>query len=107
MDRVWPLVRSPSTPLSLKGEIRNVRLEQIRSDLDGRLQKTQIGGGQSQDPGSGRARSGGPLRQRVIAKKQEEFRDLMNALAALADSYAHLPPDRLQAFATHATFTKG
>jgi hypothetical protein len=96
------------TELSLKGETRNVRLEQVRYDLDGRLQKTQIGGGgQPQDPGSGRARSGGPLRQRVIAKKQEEFRDLMNDLAALAESYAHLPPDRLQAFATHATFTKG
>jgi hypothetical protein len=93
------------TELSLKGETRNVRLEQVRYDLAGRLQKTLIGG-QSQDSGSGRTRSEGPLRQRVIAKKQEDFRDLMNDLAALADSYAHLPPDRIQAFATHATFTK-
>lgn len=97
------------TELRLKGETRNVRLEQIRYDIDGRLQKTQIGGssGESQDSAAGRGRSGGPLRQRVVAKKKEEFKDLMTDLAALAESYAHLPPDRLQAFATHATFSKG
>jgi hypothetical protein len=33
------------TELRLKGEPRNVRLEQVRYDLDGRLQKAQIGGG--------------------------------------------------------------
>jgi hypothetical protein len=31
----------------------------------------------------------------------------MNDLATLAGSYAHLPPDRLQAFATGASITKG
>jgi hypothetical protein len=63
------------TELTLKGETRSVRLEQVRYDLDGRLQKTQIGRtpGQSQGAGSGRGRSAGPLRQRVIAEKQEEF----------------------------------
>ena len=97
------------TELKLNGESRHVRLEQVRYDLDGRLQRTQIGGGAggSQDPGVGRGRSGGPLRQRVVAKKQDEFKELMNDLAGLAASYAHLPPDRLQAFASRATITKG
>jgi hypothetical protein len=96
------------TELKLKGESRHVRLEQVRYDLDGRLQKTQIGGGlQSQETRGGRGRSGGPIRQRVNAKKQEEFSDLMNDLATLAASYTHLPPDRLQAFGARATISKG
>jgi hypothetical protein len=97
------------TELKLKGESRNVRLEQVRYDIDRQLQKTPIGGGpaESQDSRGGRGRAGGPVRQRAIAKKQEEFEELMNNLAALVGSYAHLPPDRLQAFVNRAGISSG
>jgi hypothetical protein len=97
------------TELKLKGESKNVRLELVRYDIDGQPQKTPIGGGpgESQDSRGGRARSGGPVRQRAVAKKQDEFKQLMNDLAALVGSYTHLPPDRLQAFVNRASISRG
>jgi hypothetical protein len=95
------------TELTLKGEVMNVRLEQVRFDFDGRLQKTQIGGGSAAASESHVGRRGGPVRQRVVARKQDEFKELMNDLATLAGSYAHLSPDTLEAFAARATITKG
>lgn len=92
------------TELKLEGEVVNVRLEQIRYDFDGRLQKTQIGGSTASAESGGR---GGPLRKRVVARKKDEFQDLMGDLAALAGSYAQLPPDALRAFAARATITMG
>ena len=96
------------TELRLNGESKNVRLEQVRYGFDGQLQKTQIGGAGDSDAGRGeRGRAGGPIRQRVIARKKEEFQELMNDLAMLAGSYAHLSPSQLQTFGKQATFSKG
>lgn len=91
------------TELKLEGEIVNVRLEQVRYDFDGRLQKTQIGGSTASTESGGR---GGPLRKRVVAKKKEEFQNLMSDVAALAGSYAHLPADTLRTFFARATITR-
>jgi hypothetical protein len=97
------------TELKLKDEVRNVRLEQVRYDFAGQLQKTPIGGGmaESSATGSGPSRGRGPLRQAVVAKKQEEFKELMTELGALAGSYAHLSPEVLKTFAARATVGKG
>jgi hypothetical protein len=96
------------TELSLKGEVKFVTLEQVRHDLDGRRQKTRIGG--SPDPSEERfdplAPRVGPVRRIVAAKKKEEFKDLMRDLAALAESYAHPPLETLHAFARQAARTK-
>ncbi len=93
------------TELKLEGEIVNVRLEQVRYDFDGRQQKTQIGGSTPSSEAGGR-RAGGPIRNRVVAKKKEEFKELMGDLATLAGSYAQLPPETLKTFAARATITK-
>lgn len=97
------------TELKVEGETKQVRLEQVRYDLDGQLQKTVIGGGAAaaeparpDPPGPA-----GGLRKRVVARKQAEFKDMLGDLAALAESYAHVPPERLKAFAARATITKG
>jgi hypothetical protein len=96
------------TELSLKGGVKFVTLEQVRHDLDGRRQKTRIGG--SPEPSEDRfdplAPRVGPVRRIVAAKKKEEFKDLMQDLAALAESYAHPPLETLHAFARQAARTK-
>ena len=44
----------------------------------------------------------------AVAAQQKEFVDAQQAnRAALAESYAHVPPERLKAFAARATITKG
>lgn len=97
------------TDVLVDGTSRQVRLEQVRYDFDGRLQKTTIGGGQTSPESSRPGPPGRPgeVRKRVIAKKKDGFRDLLANLAELADAYAHLPPDRVQAFAAGATTTQG
>jgi hypothetical protein len=96
------------TELSLKGEVKSVTLEQVRYDLDGRRQKTRIGG--SSEPAADRfdplARPDGPVRRIVAAKKKAEFEDLMHDLSALAGSYAHPSLETLHAFARQAERTK-
>jgi hypothetical protein len=99
------------TELSLKGEVKSVTLEQVRYDLDGRRQKTRIGG--SAEPSAASAARfdplappSGPVRRIVAAKKKAEFEDLMHDLSALAESYAHPSLETLHAFARQAARTK-
>ncbi|HSO74072.1 MAG TPA: hypothetical protein VLU47_04480, partial [Blastocatellia bacterium] len=91
------------TELKLKGESKSVKLEQVRYDANGQLQKTPIdtGAPQTQQP------SGGRLKQRVVAKKKEEFGELIKGLAGLVNSYAHMPQDKMQAFTQNAAFKPG
>jgi hypothetical protein len=91
------------TELTLKGESKHVRLEQVRYDFDGNLQKTLIGGSPAQPEHSARGRLGGPIRELVGARKKEAFKDLMEDLATLAASYANLSQSSLQLFARQAT----
>jgi hypothetical protein len=96
------------TELKLKGETKNVKLEQVRFDLDSRLQKTQIGGsGDNQSPARPALHPlGGVIKRRLATKKTERFKDLMEELDTLAAAYAHLSRDQLRAFAAGATVTK-
>ena len=97
------------TELAVSGEVKQVRLEQVRFDIDGRLQKTVIGGSAaSAEPArQGPPGPAGALRKRVVARKTEEFKGMLGDLAALAESYAHVPPDRMKAFAARAAIAKG
>lgn len=97
------------TELRLKGETKNVALELVRYDIDGRLQKTKIGG-EAAERREGLSLPPGPatmIRDRIAAKKKGDFEDLLHELAALAASYADLSPDRLQDFAARATMSQG
>jgi hypothetical protein len=97
------------TEIKVKGESKKVKLEQVRYDVDGKLQKTPLGGtsdaAPAQQPSGGRR--GGRLKERVVENKKEEFGKEMQDLGALVTSYAHMPPDKTQAFAKSATVTKG
>lgn len=97
------------TTLSLKGETKKVKLDQVQYDAAGQLQKTSL-----QDPGqpaaaeqqpSGGGRRGGRLKQHIVEKKKEEFADLLQDLVKLVTSYAHIPPERMQAFLQGAQFS--
>ena len=93
------------TELKLKGESKNVKLEQVRYDLNGTLQKTALTQPPpAAPPPSGR---GGRLKKKMIQTKKEEFAEMMQGLGQLAGSYGHLPPDKLQAFKASATTARG
>ena len=99
------------TELKLKGESKNVNLEQVRYDIDGKLQKTAIGAPPQEQPKERSSRRGRRGRERVkekiIENKKEEFAELMQGLAQLAGSYAHMPPEGLQKFAQNAGIGQG
>jgi len=98
------------TELKLKGESKNVKLEQLRYDMDGKLQKTPLGGPPQAAPApqqGGRGGRGGRLKEKVIENKKEEFGDMMQGLCQLVASYGQLPPDKMQAFAANATKGRG
>jgi hypothetical protein len=95
--------------LQLKGETKKVTLSQMSHDMYGNEQKTLLSEQPSADssqqqPSGGR---GGRLKQRVVAKKTGEFKDMMNEIAALVKSYTELPPQQLQASLKQAAFSPG
>jgi hypothetical protein len=100
------------TEIKLKGESKNVKVEQVRYDVNGKLQKTPIGGpppaaaAPAAAPATG-GRGGGRVKNKVIENKKEEFGEMMQGLAQLVASYGHLPPEKMQAFAAGATKGKG
>jgi hypothetical protein len=73
------------TQLSLKGEVKNTKLNSCRYGPDGKVQKTPIG-----DPPPPPEKKRG-LRGKVIEKKKEEMKDELEAATALVHQY--LPPD--------------
>ncbi len=98
------------TEIRLKGESKNVKLEQVRYDLDGNLQKTEIGGTgeqQQQESASGRRRRGGRVKERIVKKKTAELTEEMQTLGALVASYGQLSAEEMQAFAASATVGEG
>ena len=95
------------TEIKLKGESKNVKLEQVRYNSDGKLQKTPIGGAPSAAPAPQQGGRGGRIKKKVIENKKEEFGEMMQGLGQLVASYGQLPPDKLQAFAANATKGRG
>jgi hypothetical protein len=82
----WQEVES----ISLKGEVKKTTTYQVVVGPDGKDQKTEIGGSAAAAP------SGGRFKQRIIAKKKEEYQEYGEQMAALAKQYAHPDPQLLQ-----------
>jgi len=98
------------TEIKLKGESKNVKLEQVRYDANGKLEKTPIGAPPAAAPPSApgaRGSRGDRLKAKVIENKKEEFGETMQGLGQLVASYGQLPPDKLQAFKANATTGRG
>ena len=90
--------------LQVKGETKKTTLNQMNYDMNGNLQKTLL----SEDPPPGASQpTGGRLKQRIVAKKTEEFKDMMDDIAALVKSYTEIPHDQLQSALKNAAFSQG
>jgi len=87
------------TEIRKDGETKRVEVASMRYDENGQLQKTIIGSTPEPDlPKFG-------LRRRIAKNRLEDFREKIASLAALAKSYADLPPDRKQQFMAMASIT--
>lgn len=76
--------------ISIKGEVKKEQLYEVQIGPDGKPQKTEL---ESSASGGG---GGGPLKKHIVKKKKEEFEDYAHEIAALAQSYTHPDPERLQ-----------
>jgi len=99
------------TELKLKGESKNVKLEQVRYDIDGKLQKTNIDAPATEQAEQQKGRRGrrgqGRVKDKIVEKKKGEFAELMQGLGQLASSYAHMSPEAMQKFAQNAGIGQG
>jgi hypothetical protein len=95
--------------LQLKGETKKILLNQVRYDVEGKQQKTPLNAGEQQQPAAQppAGRRGGRVKAKIIENKKEEFKEMMEGLAALVTSYAHIPPDKLKAALSQAKVTPG
>lgn len=96
--------------LQLKGETKKVTLNQITHDINGNELKTQLSedppeGSSPPDSGGGGRR--GRLKQKVVAKKTGEFKDMMHDIVTLVKSYTELPHEQMQAALKQAAFSPG
>jgi hypothetical protein len=73
--------------ISLKGEQKKQEHFQVRLGPDGKPQKTSLDA-----PAPPAAPSGGRLKQHVVEKKKEEYKDYADQIRALIQQY--LPPDK-------------
>jgi hypothetical protein len=91
------------TELLLKGESKSVKVESVHYNSAGQQEKTEVESTpqQQQDQGGGR------LKKHMIEKKKAEFKELMEGLGQLAQSYAHLSSEQIQALAQSATISQG
>src|SRR5258708_2407428 len=89
--------------LQLKGETKKITLTQMNYDMNGNLQKTLL----SEQPPADAQPSGGRIKQRIVAKKTGEFKDMMEEIAALVKSYWELPHKQLQASLKQGVFSAG
>jgi hypothetical protein len=89
--------------VSIKGDVKKQTVYQVRIGQDGKQQKTQISP-QQQSSNGGRERG---LRGRIKEKKIGEFEQYAKQVAALAQSYAHLDPQRLQQLFQQGNITLG
>src|SRR3990172_4073731 len=79
------------TELSVKGEVKNTKIESCKYGPDGKVQKTEL----SEPPPPPQQQRG--LRGAIVAKKTGEMKEELEASAALVQSYVPPAPEKLQA----------
>jgi hypothetical protein len=76
--------------ISLKGEVKKTVSYQVSVGPDGQQQKIELGSTSAPPP------SGGRLKQRIVAKKTNEFQQYGQDVAGLVKQYAPPDPQLLQ-----------
>jgi hypothetical protein len=79
-----------NTQLSLKGEVKNTKIEQCRYAPDGSVQKTQLSAPPEQKKKRG-------IKGKIVEKKTGEMKDYMERAIALIERYMPPSPDKMQA----------
>lgn len=87
------------TELSLKGEVKNTKIESCQYGPDGKVHKTEL----SEPPAPQEKKRG--LKGKIIAKKTGEMKEELQASAALAHSYVPPAAEKLQAAITAGKVT--
>lgn len=78
--------------ISLKGEQKKQEKFQVRTGPDGKPQKTPIDQPQAQAAASQSGGRGGRLKEHVVEKKKEEYKDYADRMKSLMERY--VPPDK-------------
>jgi hypothetical protein len=76
--------------ISLKGEVKKTVTYQVTVGPDGQQQKIEVGSTAAPPP------SGGRFKQRIVARKTDEFQQYGQQVAALAKQYTQPDPQLLQ-----------
>jgi hypothetical protein len=76
--------------ISLKGEVKKTVSYQVTVGPDGQQQKIELGSSAAPPP------SGGRFKQRIVARKTDEFQQYGQQVAALAKQYTQPDPQLLQ-----------
>jgi hypothetical protein len=76
--------------ISLKGEVKKTVSYQVSVGPDGQQQKIELGSSAAPPP------SGGRFKQRIVARKTDEFQQYGQDVAALAKQYTQPDPQLLQ-----------
>jgi hypothetical protein len=96
-----------TTEISMKGEVKKTEQKECRYGTDGKVVKTDMGGGtpqpaQSSQGGGGKrrgGRGGGAVKEKVIENKVEGLKEYMGAVATLVKQYVPPDPAKIQAAA--------
>jgi hypothetical protein len=84
-----------TTVISLKGEEKSRKQEQVYYGADGTLTKLPMGAAAPPPPAPSGGR-GGRLKSRVVEKKKDEMKDYMERAVSLIHQYVPPPPARIQ-----------
>lgn len=87
------------TELSLKGEVKNTKVESCRYGPDGKVQKTPA----SEPPPPPQKKRG--LKGKIVAKKTGEMKEELESAAALVQRYVPPSPDKMQVVMSAGTAT--
>lgn len=95
--------------ISIKGEQKKQERFQVRTGPDGKAQKTPIDQPATAAPPEKTAGRGGRIKEHVVEKKKEEYKDYVERMKSLMEQY--VPPDKdllQQALQNHkASLTPG
>jgi hypothetical protein len=85
------------TELSLKGEVKNTKIESCQYGPDGKVQKTELSEPPAPPEEKKSGRRGGRLKEKVIAKKTGEMKKELEDAAALVHGYVPPAAEKIQA----------
>ena len=89
------------TELSLKGEVKNTKIESCQYGPDGKVQKTELSeppaAPEQQQARGGKARRKERRKEKIVAKKTGEMKETLEASAALVHSYIPPAAEKIQA----------